>query len=126
MVSLSAFIGVTIAAIVTAIANILIRTGIVRAGGFKPASIIDVGWSFIRLLLDPVFLIGFILYFVAALVWFRTIALAPLSIAYPLMVSLTFITVTIGSIIFWNEPLTFQKLVGLLVIMAGIVLTSTS
>lgn len=126
MISLSAFLGVFIAAVVTAVANLMIRTGIERAGGFRPRSIVEVGWGFISLLFEPVFFIGFVLYFVAALVWFRTIALAPLTVAYPLMVSLTFITVTVGSVLLWNEPLTLQKSLGLAAIIVGIALASTS
>jgi multidrug transporter EmrE-like cation transporter len=62
--------------------------------------------------------------FVAPLVLFRTIAIAPLSVAYPLMVSVTFSAVTTGTVLLWGEPLTLRKLVGLAVILLGITLVS--
>src|SRR3954453_2277475 len=97
--SLQAIAGIMIAAVVTAVANVMIRAGIERFGGFSPGSISDAVWQFVNLLLQPVFFAGFVLYFVAALVWFRTIAIAPLTVAYPLMVSLTFVLVTVGAVV---------------------------
>ncbi len=39
--------------------------------------------------MEPRFLIGFILYFAASVVWFRVVATERLSVAYPLLVSCT-------------------------------------
>ena len=124
--SVQAIAGIVIAAVVTAVANVMIRAGIERFGGFSPGSISDAVWQFVNLLLQPVFFAGFMLYFVAALVWFRTIAIAPLTVAYPLMVSLTFVLVTVGAVVCWGEPMTVRKLVGLVIIVVGITLVSTS
>jgi multidrug transporter EmrE-like cation transporter len=124
--SLEALVSIVIAAIVTAVANVLIRAGIERFGGFSPATLTEVGTQFFSLLLQPLFLVGFILYFVAALVWFRTIAIAPLTIAYPVLVSLTFAAVTIAAIIMWDEQMNLHKLLGLLMMLIGITLVSTS
>jgi multidrug transporter EmrE-like cation transporter len=124
--SVQALAGIVIAAVVTAVANVMIRAGIERFGGFSPASVADVAWQFLNLLLQPLFFVGFLLYFAAALVWFRTIAIAPLTVAYPLMVSLTFILVTLGAMLLWGEPMTVLKLVGLIAIILGIALVSAS
>jgi drug/metabolite transporter (DMT)-like permease len=122
--TLPAIVGTVTAAFLTAIANMLLRAGILRFGGFSPSSVADVIWQFLGLLLQPLFFSGFVLYFVAALVWFRTIAIAPISVTYPLMVSLTFIAVTAGAFLLWGEPLSLRKLIGLAVILLGIVLVS--
>ena len=121
-----ALAGIAIAALVTAVSNVMIRAGIERFGGFSPASAADVFWQFLGLLLQPLFSVGFALYFVAALVWFRTIAIAPLSTAYPVLVSLTFLAVTAGAILVWREPFTWSKGLGLTFIVAGIALVSRS
>lgn len=122
--SLLAAVGTLIAAILTAVANVMIRLGILHFGGFKPTGALDVGWQFLNLLREPFFFFGFLLYFLAALVWFRVIAAAPLAIAYPLLVSITFIAVTAGAALIWGEPLTVQKVVGLVLILTGIFLVS--
>ena len=102
----------------------MIRAGILRFGGFKPTGAADVAWQFIGLLREPLFFVGFLFYFVAALAWFRVIAAAPLAVAYPLLVSLTFISVTAAAVLIWGEPLTIQKIVGLILILGGIFLVS--
>jgi multidrug transporter EmrE-like cation transporter len=122
--TLPALVGTVAAAILTAVANVLIRAGILRFGGFSPSTVADIIQQFVGLLSQPLFVAGFALYFVAALIWFRTIAVAPLSVAYPLLVGLTFIAVTAGAVLVWGEPLTLRKLIGVAVILLGIVLVS--
>jgi multidrug transporter EmrE-like cation transporter len=122
--SLLAAVGTLIAGTLTAVANVMIRVGILRFGGFKPTGALEVAWQFLNLLREPFFFFGFLLYFVAALVWFRVMAAAPLAIAYPLVVSVTFIAVTAGAALIWGEPLTVQKIAGLVLILAGIFLVS--
>jgi multidrug transporter EmrE-like cation transporter len=124
MLTVESIIGIVAAALVTGVSNLLIRAGIERHGGFKPTGLADLAWQFFELLLQPLFAIGFVLYFVAALIWFRTIATAPLTVSYPLLVSLTFVTVTLGAVFIWSEPLTASKLIGLGLIIAGITLVS--
>ena|ERR1043166_8875168 len=124
MLSVESIIGIVAAALATAVSNLLIRAGIERQGGFKPSGVVDLASQFFGLLLQPLFLIGFLLYFAAALIWFRTIATAPLTVSYPLLVSLTFVTVTLGAVSIWGEPLTASKLIGLGLIIAGITLVS--
>jgi len=124
MLSAEAIIGILAAALATAVSNLLIRAGVERHGGFRPSGLADLAWQFFELLLQPLFLTGFLLYFAAALIWFRTIALAPLTVTYPLLVSLTFIAVTLGAVFVWGEPLTASKLIGLGLIIAGIALVS--
>ena len=99
--------------------TLLLRGGIDRAGGFG-SSLSEVPASILRLAKQPLFLIGFILYGMAALVWFRVIATQPLSTAYPLLVSLTFIFVTLGAVILFQESFTWLKLIGLVIILTGI------
>jgi multidrug transporter EmrE-like cation transporter len=47
-----------------------------------------------------------------------------LSLAYPLLVSLTFSLVTAGAVVFFHESLTVQKMIGLATILVGIVIIS--
>lgn len=114
-----------ISAGMTTAANLLLRAGIDRAGGFKPESAIAVVYGFIRLLLEPLFSAGFILYFLAALVWFRVVGYEPLSTAYPVLVGFVFVMVSLGAVVVFREPISVRKVIGLLVILAGIAIAST-
>ena len=110
---------VVLSALFTVSANLLMRGGVLRAGGFSLSLA-----SALSLCSQPLFLAGFILYGVAALIWFRVLSVANLSTSYPLLVSLTFILVTLGAVFFFKEPVSTQKLVGIAVIVAGIVLVA--
>jgi len=110
---------VVLSALFTVSANLLMRGGVLRAGGFSLSLA-----SALSLCRQPLFLAGFILYGVAALIWFRVLSVENLSTSYPLLVSLTFILVTLGAIFFFKEPVSTQKLVGIAVIVAGIVLVA--
>lgn len=111
-------------AIVTAVANILLRKGIDHAGGFTFTNLSTLFFNFAKLLAQPIFIIGFICYFAAALIWFRVIASEPLSVAYPILVSITFILVSYAATIYLQEPMTLRSLGGILLVSAGITLIS--
>jgi multidrug transporter EmrE-like cation transporter len=115
-----------ISAGMTTIANLLLRGGIDRGGGFKPDGAVAVVYAFARLLLQPLFAVGFIMYFLAALVWFRVVGYEPLSTAYPVMVGFVFVMVSLGAIVVFREPMSARKAIGLLIILAGIAIASTS
>lgn len=113
-----------IVALITTAANLMLRKGIEHAGGFTFDNLPTLFAGFIRLLSQPVFTIGFVLYFCAALLWFRVIATEPLSIAYPVLVSITFVLVTYAASVFLQEPVTLRTLSGILLVALGITLIS--
>ena len=101
--------------------TLMLRSGVDRAGGFA-GNLAEVPAALLRLASQPIFDLGFILYGLAALVWFRVLATQPLSRAYPLLVSLTFLFVTLGAVTLFQESMTARKLVGLAIILVGIFL----
>ncbi len=115
---------VLVTAGLTMAANLLLRAGVDAAGGFAAGGAAQVVASLVKLFLEPRFTSGFLLYFLASVVWFRVVATEPLSLAYPVLVSCTFTLVTAGAVMFFGEPLTRRQVVGLAVILAGIVLVS--
>ena len=119
------FVFVLVAAAMTMGANLMLRAGIDAAGGFSPGTALELIFGLLRLFLQPLFAIGFVTYFLAAVVWFRVVATEPLSVAYPILVSLTFTFVTAGAVIVFQEPISLRKVLGLAVILAGIVILST-
>jgi multidrug transporter EmrE-like cation transporter len=114
---------VAIAAILSAGANILLRVGVLRAGGLG-ASARGYAADLLALLHDPLFMSGAALYALAALVWFRVISTEYLSVAYVVLVASTFILVAAGGRVFLHEPLTLQHTIGLAVILIGIAISA--
>jgi multidrug transporter EmrE-like cation transporter len=122
--SSTGFILLVLTAVMTMGANLMLRAGIDSAGGFRLDGPMQIVQGVVNLFSQPVFIIGFIAYFLASLVWFRVVATEQLSVAYPLLVSLTFTLVTAGAVIIFHEPLTLRKVVGLAAILGGIAIIS--
>src|SRR5690349_19300642 len=111
---------ILLTAALTMVANLLLRAGVDNAGGFVFDGGLALVRALLRLFMQPLFMSGFIAYMLASIVWFRVVATEPLSIAYPVLVSLTFILVTGGAVAWFGEPWSVRKIVGLLVILGGI------
>ena len=114
---------VVISALLTASANLMLREGTVRAGGLS-LTLSVLADEMGQLLRQPLFDIGVLLYSAAALVWFRIVSTENLNTSYPLLVSLTFLFVTFGATLLFQEPLSWQKAIGLAAILIGIALVS--
>ncbi len=78
-----------------------------------------------KLCLDPFLLSGFASAFVASLFWIAAMTKFDVSYAYPFM-SLAFVLVLILSGLFFKEPITLWKIIGMAFIVAGIIITSQS
>ena len=77
----------------------------------------------IKTLIDPYIISSFAAAFLASLTWIAALTKFDLSYAYPFM-SLSFIIVLLFSYFLFNEPLTFNKSIGILFIMAGLYIAS--
>lgn len=80
-------------------------------------------WYLYRFLLNPWVLSAFAAAFFASLAWIGAVSKLQLSHAYPFM-SLAFVLVLVLSGFFFNEPITVPKIVGVLLIVLGIVVSS--
>jgi multidrug transporter EmrE-like cation transporter len=114
-VTLGGFFLLLLTAACGAAANVLMKAGIGRAGGF----VFSVNALF-RLAMQPMFVAGFLLTGAAALMWFRILATQKLSTCYPLFVSLTYALITLGAFYFLQERISAQKLIGLALLIGGI------
>lgn len=97
----------------------------VDQAGTLPGAIWDKIVFLIQLLLNPWIISGFLSAFLAALCWMAAMTKFNISYAYPFM-SLSFVLVFILSVILFGDPITVQKVAGLGLIIAGIVVTSQS
>lgn len=79
----------------------------------------------LKVLFDPWILSGFLAAFVASFFWMAAMTKFDISYAYPFMSS-AFVLVFLLSVILFHEPITWQKVAGLILIVAGIIVTSRS
>ncbi len=79
-------------------------------------------FSLTKLIFDPYMFSGFLAAFIASLFWIAALTKFELSIAYPFM-SLTPAFIFIISIIFFGETFTMGKIIGLLLIVLGVIVT---
>ncbi|MDH3998823.1 MAG: EamA family transporter [Desulfuromonadales bacterium] len=77
----------------------------------------------LKMMLNPWIVSGFFAAFFAALCWMAAMTKLDLSHAYPI-VSLTFVIVILAGSFMFNEPLTWPKVVGMLLIMSGVIVGS--
>lgn len=77
----------------------------------------------ISLFSDWPFVLGLMLYGALTVYWIWLLTFLPLSRAYP-FTFLSLIIAAIGSALFFNEPLTFPFVVGLVIIGIGLVVLS--
>lgn len=80
---------------------------------------------FAKALLDPFILSGLCAAFAASLFWMAAMTKFEISFAYPFM-SLAFVLVFVFSVALFGETVTPQKTAGVLLIVAGILVTSFS
>lgn len=113
--TLTGFTLLVMTALCMAVANLLMKTGIMAAGGFSPSV-----QALVRLCRQPLFVFGFALTGIAALMWFRILATQKLSTCYPLFVGLTYTLITLAAFYFLHEKISIQKIAGLAAIVAGI------
>ncbi len=91
--------------------------------GTLPVPFVNKVIFLIKLVADPFILSGFLSAFIASLFWMGAMTKFDLSFAYPFM-SASFVLVFLFSILLFNEPFSFYKVLGLFFIVLGIVITS--
>ena len=79
----------------------------------------------IKVLFDPWVFSSFFAAFIASFFWMAAMTKFDISYAYPFMSS-AFVLVFLISVVLFNEVVTWHKVAGLLLIVAGIIVTSRS
>ncbi|WP_448382592.1 hypothetical protein [Desulfosoma sp.] len=90
---------------------------------FSPATFLE---DLLRVVRQPLLDIGVVLYGMASVVWFKVIATENLSTSYPLVVAMTFLLVSSGCALWFREVISLQKIVGMVLILLGIIVVSSS
>ena len=110
----------TVATIVlTAYGQLVVKWQVGRAGPF-PTGTGDRLSYLVRITFNPWVLTGFLAALLAALAWFVALSHFQLSAVYPFL-SLTFVLVLFLSVPFLGEQVTAFKLIGVLLVIAGLI-----
>jgi multidrug transporter EmrE-like cation transporter len=125
--NVAGWIWVSVCAFSIVIANVLLRVGIDRSqvvlfqDGFQalPKQIFT-------LMTQPIFVFAVFLYGISMLLWFRLIATQPLSIAYPVLATLSFLAITLAGVYLFGESMNLLKGIGLTVTLAGLLIISAA
>jgi multidrug transporter EmrE-like cation transporter len=108
--------------LLTVYGQIVIKWQVQLAGAFPQDSSERIQYL-IKLLLNPWVISSFACAFLAALSWMAAMTKFQLSYAYPFM-SLAFVLVMFLSAVFFKEPITLSKSLGLGFIILGIIIGS--
>jgi drug/metabolite transporter (DMT)-like permease len=113
---------ILLSAILTATGQILFKYGMQRFSEteFTYDSLPRLLW---QILLSPSIICGFIAFGLGAVLWLFALAKAELSYAVP-FASVTYILILLAGVFLFREPLTGVKVMGTLLIAAGVVLIS--
>jgi multidrug transporter EmrE-like cation transporter len=76
--------------------------------------------GFIEKMLNIYFVGGMAFYAINVLLFAKALDSAPVSIAYPILASASFAILAVSSAIFFREPMGWQQILGLLLLIAGI------
>lgn len=106
----------------TVYGQVIVKWQVGKAGAL-PVSFSERIPFFLNLIFNPWILSGILAGFFALLCWLAAMTKFDLSYAYPFM-SLAFVLVLILSALLFHEPLTTAKILGVLLIIAGIIVGS--
>lgn len=115
------FLFVLASALLTVCANLMMRNGLVQAGGLSIQGD-GIPGLVLRLARQWTFVLGLVAYALAALVWFRVLSVAEVSTSYPILVGLTFVMVTVGAVLLFKESVNLLKVVGIATVLVGVIL----
>ena len=113
---------VILGTIVSAGAQLLLKAGTNALAKQSITGPID--WAF-RLASQPIIWLGILAYGVGLLIWLLVLSRLPVSVAFP-MLSLGYIVTAVVAYYVFGESLGLLKIIGILVIIAGVVMVASS
>ncbi|WP_172257006.1 EamA family transporter [Saccharibacillus deserti] len=93
--------------------------------GSLPAPLLDKFFFLLKVVFDPIIFSSFFSAFIASLFWMAAMTKFNISYAYPFM-SLSYVLVFVFSAFLFKEPITMYKVIGLLFVVVGILISSRS
>ena len=122
MKAVSGYLYIAMTVLLTVYGQLIIKWQ-VNVAGTPPEATGEKALFLLRLLFMPWVLSGLAAAFLAAVFWLATLTRFQLSYAYP-FIAFTFVLVIGGGGLLFGEPITAPKIVGLVLIVAGITIAS--
>lgn len=119
---MTAYLYIALTILFTVYGQLVIKWQVRQAGVLPVSTGAKIGFL-LGFLLNPWIVSGFLAAFLASLCWMAAMTKLPLSHAYPFM-SFAFVMVMFLSAIFFHEPLSWPKVIGMVCIVVGIVVSS--
>lgn len=116
------YLYISITLLLTVYSQLILKWRLDAMGQFPTAYSAQIKFLFVALI-DPYIISSFAAAFLASLTWIAALTKFQLSYAYPFM-SISFILVMILSYYMFNEPLTLNKVSGIILIVSGLILAS--
>lgn len=116
------YLYILLTVLLTVYGQIVIKWQVLKAGAMPEELPEKIGFL-VQLLLNLWIISAFAAALLASVFWMAAMTKLQLSHAYPFM-SLAFLLVMVASAIFFHEPLTTMKLLGIAVVIAGLVIGS--
>jgi multidrug transporter EmrE-like cation transporter len=116
------YVYIALTILFTVYGQMILKWQIGRLGGVPP-ELAAKFLFFAKAFIDPWLMSGLISAYFASLCWMSAVSKLNLSHAYPFM-SFAFVLVMFLSAFIFHEPLTWPKVVGMVCIVAGIVISS--
>lgn len=113
-----------IALILNAFANVLMKIGAIHNG--KAALVSGFPEKIIFFMKNPYLMVGIFLFGLNIIFYFFALTKIKLSIAYPIMTSGGFLIISIVSVLFFKESLSSVQIFGIILLVTGITLVSSS
>lgn len=112
------------AVVLTAAAQLLLKAG---AEKLAPLSLsVSGAFAFaMRIASEPHLLAGVACYFISMLLWIMALTRMEVSVAYP-MLSLGYVLTAIAAYFLFGEAVSVQRVLGIVVIIVGVVITARS
>jgi len=122
MANLTSYIFVLLTVLMGVYGQLILKYRMSQAGSL-PDGLLDKGLFLLERFMDPWVLSAFVSAFLGAICWMAAMTKLPLSNAYP-FTSLTFVLILFFSAVFFHEPISLYKLLGLVLIIGGIIMSN--
>jgi len=123
--NLTTFAFIISGVLLNAVAQVLLKAGTNALGGAIHLTVSNAFETFIRVASQLPILAGLACYALSLVVWIMGLSRTDVSIAYP-MLSLGYVVAAVGAWMFLGETIPPQRMLGIAVILAGVVLLARS
>jgi multidrug transporter EmrE-like cation transporter len=108
--------------LLNAVAQLLLKAGMNQIGHFEfsMANMVPIG---LKVAATPPIVVGIFAYVISVVVWLLVLSRVQVSYAYP-MLSIGYVVNALAAYYFFGEDLSFMRITGILVIIAGVYLIS--